>query len=197
MPQAVRQGSVPLYKLSISQPIWMATDDMASLRQVRENAADLLAERASDVLQRPIEDIVIRDILPGADLALNSGNNKWISPALTANAYTTFFSQQLPVTQLMSVYGAVVLQSSPTVTGLKFLRGTAQTIGLYNIEAQFGSSIFVGSITRPNLIWNPQDTAVCQLYATATTAQWVVLLGFIAEPVGINVNPPSYITGGG
>ena len=198
MNAAIRDNSgAPRYKLSSTIPLYLAGDEFVALRAIREQAADLLASRASDVLQRPIEDIVIRDILPGTDLAMNSSNNAWVSPSLTANTFTQVFSQALPVTQLLCIWGAVVISSSPTVTALKFLRGSAQTIGLYEIEACYATSLFTGVIIRPNLIWNPQDTAVCQAVSTVTQTQRFPMLGFIAEPVGINVNPPSYITGGG
>jgi hypothetical protein len=195
--QAVAQRSVlpvrdaqgnPLYRLSISTPVMAATAALASYNAVRERAADLLAARASDALQRRIEEIVVRDIMPEADLGL--ANETWLSPTLVANDWDAFIDQALPVTQLMAFYSIVDQTTPATITAVRFWSGTAQLYQQSQVERGYGFQESNEVIIRPTIIYDPNDTVNIDLYATAALAQVVVLGGFVAEAVGLTVSPP-------
>lgn len=183
------QGN-PLYKLSLSQPLIAASAEFAAAAAVRQEAANLLAARASNVLQRPIEEIVIRDILPSTDFGLT--NEEWITGALVANAYTAYINQQLNQSQLAAVYSMIDQSAAPTVLGARFQSGTAQIWALVETERGYGFADSVEVLIRPTLIWDPNETVHIDLYANGTATQRVIFGGFMAEAIGVTVAPPDY-----
>lgn len=189
--RAVRDAEgVPLYRLSYSIPVLATSAEFAAVNRIREQAADLLALRASEALSIPIEQIVIRDILPETDLGLS--NEVWLTAALTANDYAGYIDQQLPTTKMLAIFSLVDITPNPIVTGARFQSGSARTLAEVQFEAAYGFSQSPEALIRPTLIWAPNETVNIDLYATAVTVQTVILNGFIAEAAGIQVSPPDY-----
>lgn len=185
---ARNMDGTPRYNVSYSVGVGFATLETAEVSRIRRQAADLLAIRASEVLGLDMTQIVVRDILPKTDLGYT--NEIWASASLTANTYTPLFTQKtLLSTQLVCFWGVIDLSPSPSLTGVSFSKGTAQTMVLAQIEAALGWTQYPFALIRPTVLYNPSDPVLIQGYVNATGVQEVVLLGFEAEQIGVNVAP--------
>lgn len=189
--QPAWSGGMPQYQTSVMTPVSFANAENAQIAKARRETMDLLAIRASDVLARPLEDIVVRSIYPKTDLGLT--NEKWVvGSAPTANAFSAYVSHALDATQLIAIYGFTDLTPSPALLEIQFLVGTAKTLLRVHVEEMYAFPNGAVGLISPRLIWNPSDTVTVQVYASSTATEDIVLLGFEAEQVDVNVSPPRY-----
>lgn len=184
-------AGVPAYQTSVLIPSPLTGAENAMLSRARLDMMDLLALRASDVLSRKIGQIVVRSIYPKTDLGLT--NEAWlVGSAPTANTFSAYISKALSSTQLLAIYGVCDLTPSPQLDEIQFLSGTAKTLVRVHVEEMFAFTDGAVGIISPRVIWNPSDTVTVQIYASGTATERIVLLGFEAEQVDVNVSPPSY-----
>lgn len=179
-----RRDGIPVYQLSIHTPLGFGTLEQARLEQVRNNFADLLAVDLSNQIGIPLETVIVRDIFPNTDLAL--ANEVWLTPALTADDFTTYFNSQVANNRTIGFYGVIDLAPGPQMTELRFQvgQGAAATILRVHVEDMFSLqdplALFQG------VIYKPLDYANVAVYSKEAVAagEPVILLGFTAEPVG-------------
>lgn len=185
----------PLYNVSFAVPVGLATLDNAEISKLRRQAADLLAGRAAVALQQPVDQIVVRDLLPKTDF--NMTNEVWLSASLTANTYVPLFTAvTLLSSQLVCFYGVMSLTPNSKLCGIKFSKG-AQTLAIAQLEQMFGWSQSPVALIRPTVIYNPSDLVSISGYSSVTQTEEVVLLGFEAEVIGKNVAPNILSQSGG
>jgi len=157
-------------------------DIKALVRAIRTELTDI----ASRMLNIPKEEVIIRDALPKTDFGLT--NEYWYNPALSANAYTEYFSQKLEK-KCAAFYGFTNPSADPKVTGARFYVGPGRTklVDVIQFEDVYTlAETYAGYFTEP-LIFSVDQTVTCDLYASAAVAAgnerfiWKVL---VAERVG-------------
>lgn len=177
-----------IYTQSYSTPLETLRAEFAAVRNRFNALADGLALRASNFLQRPLPDIVVRDILPSTDLGLS--NEIWITGTLTANTFVSYISNALgAATKVVGFIGFANLSSNPQIAAIKFLSGSAQTIQEVQTEQTYAFPNNGWSLIQPPVIYQPNETVSVQVYSSTTTAEHLVLLGLTAEQTGIVVSP--------
>ena len=163
--------------------IEIETADIKALTRAVETQ---LIDVAARILNIPKEEVIIRDALPATDFGL--AYEYWSNPALSANAYTEYFSQKL-VDKAAAFYGITNLAADPKATGARFYVGPGRTklVDIVQFEDIYTLAENVSGYFKEPIIFSVDQTVTCDLYAKAAVAAgaepvvWKVL---IAERAG-------------
>jgi len=160
---------------------------LADIARIKETVKRNLVREASARLAIAPEKIVVRDILPKTDMGLT--NEVWVTPSLTANAWTKYFDIALPNNKFVTFYGAANNAADPIATAIYLKRGPtgATARGLMELEELYADEIPVG-ITDEAILYRGQDHSYIEVYAKAAGTEPLVLLGMVAEPYGATVS---------
>jgi len=160
--------------------------EIADIKEMVKAIRTKLVDIASTQLNIRPEEVIIRDALPKTDFGLT--NEYWYNPALTANAYTQYFSQKLEK-KCAAFYGFTNPAADPKVTGARFYVGPGRTklVDVIQFEDIYTLAETVSGYFTEPLIFQVDQTATCDLYAKAAVSAgaepliWKVL---VAERVG-------------
>jgi len=156
---------------------------LADIAAIEASIKERLLDEASRRLARPKEQLVIRDILPKTDLGLT--NEEWVTPSLTANAWTKYFDIKLPDTRFICFYGAANNAADPIVTAVMLKMGPAgaTTRGSMELEEIYADEVPVGILDEA-VLYRGGDHIYVDCWAKKAGTEPLVLKGMVAEPYG-------------
>ena len=162
-----------------------------ALRRELEEALTRLSINAGIVTSR--ESLVVRDVLPNADLGL--ATNSWLSPALVANTEVTFVTVALGNRRHLAFYGVSTESAAPSISMIYFRIGAtgSSTFLLANLEGLYAEQETVGYFSEP-VIYVPNETVFVRVLPRVTNAagERIRLHALIAEPKGEAVSSKRY-----
>jgi len=161
---------------------------LADLAALEEAIKAELKRRAAARLAIPEDQLVIRDVMPKTDLDLT--NEVWITPTLTANAWTKYYEIKLPDNKFIAFFGAANNAADPIATAIGLRLGpggAAGTKGVMQLEELYADEIPVGVLDEP-IIYDAGATIYVDVYAKAAGTEPLVVKGKVCEPFGVLVS---------
>jgi hypothetical protein len=164
----------------------MIPQQITSIRQTAAQVVMQLLRQRGGNLQGKIvvRDLQFSDLLSGTVRGTNSGTVSTTYVSLIANV-------TLPVNQAVVIYGFVDYGAAPTIDAVKYLLGSAQTMGWINLGPLQGDNRIARGYHEP-VYWGPQEIIAVQAVSSTSQSAGNInfdFLGLIAEPTGLNVAP--------
>jgi len=158
----------------------MAVEDITALEAT---VKERLLEETSRRLALPRDQLVVRDIMPKTDLGL--ANEEWITPTLTADAWTKYFDKALPNNRFVIFYGVANQSPTPIATGVLYKLGPTggTTKGVMMLEELYATRIPIG-ITDEAILYRGGDHIYIDVWAKEAGTEALVLKGMVCEPYG-------------
>jgi hypothetical protein len=174
--------------VAASQTSW------SQVKQIR----DALGQTLQDLVQRvggnQGSPLVVRDLFPNDINPATGGayNSRFSNPnALTAATWSQQFSLQLPQNKAIGFYGYASLSPSPLIDGIQFELGSAKTLAQINLDVLYADTDETIAYFQP-IAFPPVSTLVINMISESSVgagAEQFVLLGLVAEPVGVTISP--------
>lgn len=144
------------------------------------------------VINQDGTDAIVRQIRATADLNFGAnGNQDWLTTALVAatrNAVVN--SYQVPVNQMIIIYGISTPEASPSLSEWRFQRGTAGQGGLFaivNMEAIYDKLEHEVYMSKA-ILYDPQDIVYIDAmpFKANANGERHILHGYVIESLGIS-----------
>jgi len=150
---------------------------------IEASVKERLLSEASGKLNLSRDQLVVRDILPKTDLGLT--NEEWVTPSLTADAYTKYFDIKLPDNRFICFFGAGNNAADPIVTLVVLKMGPAggTTKGTMEIEEMYAEDVPI-CLTDEAILYRGGDHIYVDVWAKASGTEPLVLKGMVCEPYG-------------
>lgn len=164
----------------------------AQLISMRDEVVNKLLRFASTETGKAQSEFIVRDIMPKTDLGFNS--EAWLNQTELVDAtWTKDFTKELPKNSFVCFYGIVKEAESPAIIGTKFKLGAG---GATTIDIVMHTRIAVEDIPKgyfSPILYKGGDTIYVEHYQKtggnlSQYGEAFELMGFIAEPVGVNVS---------
>jgi len=162
---------------------------------MRQDSDNILIQNALRLRVRDDpKDLIVRDILPNADLGL-AASDDWLVPvAGVVGAESVYFSVALPNTVVHAYYGISVETVPFTFSRIRLAQSATATNvkGVFQLEQLFSRLEPVGYFSQPVIFPNQQVIRVLLMarIASLLNTQRVTLLGRAAEPIGDTISSP-------
>lgn len=151
-------------------------------------------ERAKEkgVINQDGSDAIVRQLRATADLNFGANaNQNWLTTALVAATRNNIVnSVQVPVNQMVIIYGISTPEASPSLSEFRFQRGTAGAGGLFaivNMQAIYDKLEHEAYMSKA-VLYDPQDIVFIDAMPTKANAagEVYVLHGYVIESLGIS-----------
>lgn len=162
-----------------------------------DNVYSVFLDYASKRLNLAPEAMTIRNILPQTDLGASVGavanRDVWENAVpLVLNTWTAVINFPLAVTQCVCFYGISCETVNPGVSAIRFRLGQGITLATYQLQELWCEVVATGFFPAV-IVFDPTDIVRVEMltYVAAGIAaglQRYPLLGFTAEPRGLNAN---------
>ena len=159
----------------------LKVEDLITLRKTSLDA--LRTAIASE--ERPVEQFIVRDILPKTDLGLS--NEEWKITYSNAYTWETKIDIALPSDKFLVIYGISIPSPTPKTLAIKFWRDVSP-ICVVDLEKVYAYKQPIVYLPQP-IVWKQKQIVKVEFYGKATGDDYVVLLGFVAEKIGVTIKP--------
>jgi len=159
--------------------------DIADVQAIRQKVVDALFKVATRMTGLSREELVVRNALPKTDFGLT--NEYWVTPTLTANAWTNYFTQQLEDQRFAAFYGLANQAADPQVTGVKFKIGAGtgtKTLDVVQLEDMYTYRESCDCFLKRPVIYKERQYVNIDAYSKSAVAEPLVLKSLICEPAG-------------
>jgi len=163
---------------------------MPGLAAVYEKSEVLRMERAieellkSEAVEQKIassrDAVVVRDILPQTDLSWPKESWWYNLSSGTVNSYNQVADVDLDKKKIIAFWG-VKMRGDPVVSAVKFMRGTSESIDVWEIEHLSDGELGIISNVEDVVLYHAQDKVNIQYYLVAQGVAQIVLRGKVAE----------------
>lgn len=164
------------------------TEGYIALQKALEN--EVIRRAAAEKVTKSEEETVTRDILPKTDFAGSWGAEEWwydLSSG-TINDYNQVVANvDLDREKVIGIFG-VKKRGEDIVSALKFKRGDAETIDIWQLNAVDEGGIAVVESVDNAIIYNSRDKVNIYDYISEVGVAGIVLLGKVAEKKGKNIS---------
>lgn len=137
-------------------------------------------------------DAIVRQLRATADLNFGANANQdWLTTALVANTRNSIVnSYQVPVNQMIIIYGISTPEASPSLSEFRFQRGTAGAGGLFaivNLEAIYDKLEHEAYLSKA-ILYDPQDIVFIDAmpFKANAAGERFILHGYVIEGLGIS-----------
>lgn len=170
-------------------------EDLRALRigtitQVMRNAKG--STPTASIIYRPL---FAQDVNANATSTLYNARLGTTSFTLTAATWSTgTYSRTLPQNTSAGIYGYYDLSANPLIDGVRLGLGAAQTLAQIDVVPIYANPEATGYFTEP-VIWQPSTQVYISYLSDAgftSSTEPHNFLGYIAEPAGLTLVPPSY-----
>lgn len=160
----------------------LEVDDIMAIRQ---KIVDALLEIATRMTGLDESQLVVRNTLPMEDLGFSS--ETWQTPALTANAWTNYFTHKIDEQRFIAFYGVSVLSTDPVTTAVRFKLGSGggtKTLDVIEIEDLYSDQNRIDGYLKRPLIYKETQYVNVDLFAKASGSDNLILKSLTVEPAG-------------
>jgi len=169
----------------MSYVIPVAELEVADVQAIKSQVIETLLSIAERQTGMPRDQLIVRDALPKTDFGLT--NEVWVTPSLTANDWTNYFTQQLEEQRFVAFYGVANLAADPIATGLKFKVGSGngtKVLDVVQLEGLYANTERVEGLLKKPLIYKERQYVNIDVYAKAAGTEPLVLKAVVVEPAG-------------
>jgi len=158
--------------------------EIADITALKQALIDKLFEVATRMTGLPREDLIIRNSLPKTDFGLT--NEYWMTPTLTANAWTDYFSKELADQRFAAFYGVANQAADPSATAIRFStgEGKVKTVDVVQIEDLYTDATKVDGFFDEAIIYKHKQVCNVEVYSKAAVSEPLILKALICEPAG-------------
>lgn len=169
-------------------------------RAYRRDAVDRGLRRAAEkkIINSDYSNAIVRELRPDSDLNFGAVTfNQWLTTALIAGTLNTLVNNtQLPVNQLIVIYGVSHHEASPSLGEFQFDRGTGGgggIIEIVNVEPYLNRLENEFYLTRA-IAYDPADIIFIQAmpYQSNANGERWQLHGYVFEPIGVTLPAPIF-----
>jgi hypothetical protein len=185
-------GGRPLPLLDIIPSSYLS---LGSREAMKRNCITQALKRAVDkrIINDDYSNAIIRQIRPTFDLNYGvNANQSWVTTALVAGTQNAVVNNfQVPVNQLIVIYGLSTNEASPSISEWAFQRGTTGGGGINEragVQRLYNQLEVEGYLSKA-VLYDPQDIiyiTALPFKANANGEQWV-LFGYTVEPIGLTI----------
>jgi len=169
-------GVIPEKELSIEERMSLEKD-----------IEETLFRLAVKEFRRPRDEFIVRNGLPKTDLGFT--NEVWVESITTANAYNTIVSaKEVPERTLICFYGGASLGANPLTTVIRFRKGEAKILDVWNIEESLVQEE-PEFVAKSPIIYKAGDIMNVDFYGKATGTDYFVLKMKVCEPKDKLISP--------
>ena len=159
--------------------------EIAERKAIKESLTEGMKEKAVELKYvAGMDELIVREILPKTDMGLT--NEYWVTPSLTANAWTAYFpAKQVADKTLVGFYGVKNLSADPKITGIRFFSGKekTKTLDVTQLEEIYKVGAAEGFFDEP-LVYIAKQYITTELYSKAAVTELFMLRGYVVEPAG-------------
>jgi len=164
-------------------PAWEL--EIADVQAIRQKVVDALFNVSVRLTGLTREELVVRNALPKTDFGLT--NEYWLTPTLTANAWSNYFTKELEKQRFAAFYGVANQAADPQVTGLKFKIGPGdgvKTIDVVQLEDMYTYKELCDGFFKKPIIYKETQYINIDAYAKSAVSEPLTLKCLICEPAG-------------
>lgn len=162
------------------------TEGYIALQKALE--AEVIRRAVASKVTKSVEETLTRDILPLTDFAWGAEEWWYNLSAGAINTYNQVVANvDLDREKVIGIFG-VKKRGEDIVSALKFKRGDAETIDVWQLNAIGESEIAVVESVDNAIIYNSRDKVNIYDYISAVGVAGMVLLGKVAEKKGKTVS---------
>lgn len=168
---------------------------VAAREAMRMDALKRALARAAtkQIINADYSNALARVIRPTQDLNWGvNANQSWVTTALVAGTFNAFANSfQVPVNQLLVIYGISTYEASPSLSEMRFERGSAGQGGILsivNLQTEYDKLEFEFYLSK-GVLYDPQDIVYIgglPFKANANGEAWI-LHGYTIEPIGVTL----------
>jgi len=159
--------------------------EVADIQAIRQKVIDALFSVAMKMTGLSRDQLVVRNTLPSTDLGLT--NEVWVTPSLTANSWTNYFTNQLDDQRFVAFYGIANLSSDPIATAVRFKLGSGtgtKTLDVIQFEDLYSDSQRIDGYLKRPIIYKEKQYVNVDVYAKSSGTEPLVLKSLTVEPAG-------------